>query len=137
ALHSPNLTKLILNETTITSAVIKGHLLPRLTHFEARNCMLMKSVSVTNSGLTHLNISGSDNCERLNFEYTAEQALKRPIEEERPLKVLDVSGCTKLSGDDITGVLDRSPFLTDFIHGNNQKFNARSFAWFAFKQGRF
>ncbi|MBX9587251.1 MAG: hypothetical protein K2X50_08345 [Gammaproteobacteria bacterium] len=137
ALHSPNLIKLILNETTITSAVIKGDLLPRLTHFEARNCMLMRGVTIIDSRLTHLNISGSDNCERLNFEYTVAQAHKRPLDEERPLKVLDVSGCTKLNGDDITRVLDRSPFLTDFIHGGNHKFNARSFAWFAFKQGRF
>lgn len=134
----PNsIQKVIINKTTVGPVTIKGHLLPRLTHFEARECPKMPVVTIINSNLEHLDILGSNECEHLNIEYTADQALIRPMEEERPLKTFNIRGCTKLSGADITGVLDRSPFLNNFIHGGNQEFSARSFGWFAFEQRRF
>ena len=135
--YCPMVKTVIISNTEISSLEFNGSDLPSLTTVIARDCLLLESASITNSGLEELDLKGCENLKSLAFEYTAKEALRRPLNEERPLQRLNVEQCKKLKGDDITAVLERAPFLRELRHQNNLPFNARSFVWFALEQRRF
>jgi hypothetical protein len=136
--HCPSLETVILNRTTM----------PALDTMDCTKCPYIKHVVITNNikvqsagfkepGFKVLDFGGCSSLETIDYIYSEEHALERPIEEERPLRKLGIVGCTKLKGEVITAILDRSPCLRFFIHGKNQPFSARSFGYFALEQKRF
>jgi hypothetical protein len=135
--YTPNLQSVKFSRTEISWFEYDGSLLPSLTLIEARNCLLCKTAKFKDSRLEVLDLSYSNQIASAPFIYSPEQALLRPLEEERPLKELHILGCEALKADDIENILVCSPFLRTLSHENNQPFKARVYVTYALMQDRF
>ena len=136
--NCPNLHTLILNNTTMTSLdEVDCSKLPFFTHLVIKGNINLSSIKLKDPGLKVLDVEGCSALKSVSYRYDEKHALERPLEEERPLKALNIKGCVNLPGENIDAIIDRAPLLKKLHLKGNQHLNLRNFVMHARAQDRF